>query len=207
MLNPPHIYCYVSANYDNGGTNKIYYSNDTSPNNSIFLSYNLEAKTLIGLLSAKEREWLMSSTEAVSNLRKYLLRIFNTLSDEDKDGIMDCSRFVAKSFYRPQDYLTLTKGSKASVSKGEHVKALQNRDIDSLCRVLNDEILGLLEEKQPKIYESLNKKVQEYLDGVSLELDFRRGEHNAICKILQITASHYQDCFTSKGANGKLKIG
>lgn len=207
MINPPHIYCYVSANYDEGTIGKIYYSNDTSLNNSIFLSYNLEAKTLIELLSAKDREWLMGSTEAVSNLRKYLLRVFNTLSDEDKDGIMDCSRFVAKSFYRPQDFLTLTKGSKTSASKGEYVKALQNRDVDSLCRVLNDEILGLLEEKQPKIYESLNKKVQEYLDGVSSELDFRRGEHNAVCKILQITASHYQDCFTSKGENGKLKNG
>lgn len=207
VINPPHIYCYVSVNYDEGNIGKIYYSNDTSLNNSIFLSYNLEAKTLIELLSAKDREWLMGSTEAVSNLRKYLLRVFNTLSDEDKDGIMDCSRFVAKSFYRPQDFLTLTKGSKTSASKGEYVKALQNRDIDSLCRVLNDEILGLLEEKQPKIYESLNKKVQEYLDGVSSELDFRRGEHNAVCKILQITASHYQDCFTSKGENGKLKIG
>ena len=162
VINPPHIYCYVSANYDDGEVSRIYYSNDTSLNSSIFLSYNTEAKSLIELLSAKDREWLMSNTEAVSNLRKYLLQVFNTLSDEDKDGIMDCSRFVAKSFYRPQDYLTLTKGSKASVSKGEYVKALQNRDIDSLCRVLNDEILGLLEEKQPKIHESLNKKVQEY---------------------------------------------
>lgn len=45
------------------------------------------------------------------------------------------------------------------------------------------------------------------MDGANTELDFRRGEHNAICKILQITASHYQDCFTSKGENGKLKIG
>lgn len=205
-INPPHIYCYVSANYDESTAGRIYYSNDTSLNSSIFLSFNLEARTLISLLSVKDREWLCSSAEAVSNLRKYLLKVFNTLGDEDKDEIMDCSRFVAKSFYRPQEYLTLTKGSKASASKSEYIKALQNRDHNSLCRVINDEILGMLEEKQPKLYEPLNKKVQEYLDGVSTEFDFRRGEHNAICKLFSITASHYQDHFTSKGENGKLKL-
>lgn len=162
VINPPCIYCYVSANYDEGTIGKIYYSNDISLNNSIFLSYNAEAKTPILLLSTKERECLIGSTEAVSNLRKYLLKIFNTPSDEDKDGIMD-SYFMSKSFYQPQDFLTLTKISKTSASRGKYVKALQNRDLDSLCRVLNDEILGVLEEKQSKIYEQLNKKCKNIL--------------------------------------------
>lgn len=213
-VNPFCLYAYVLKN-STYGNRDIYFTNEPSIKNSMFLSFNQEARFLPEIIDADGLDQLTNpSPKFISDFRRYMLSLYDSLSDEEIITVKSSERFIAQSAYNPKDYIHSSMVVPTRELPQKYISSITNGDEDELMQLLEFGIIELLQNgksKENKIADSLAVLLCDYKEqkekGKERKESYRILHHKMVSKALGILDGwKYYACFTSNQDVGKLKI-
>lgn len=213
-VNPICLYTYVLKN-STYGNKDIYFTNESSIKNSMFLSFNQEAQMLPEIIDSNGISQLTNPTpEFISNFRQYMLFLYDSLSDEDIAIVKSCERFVEQSAYDPSEHILSSMAIPTRELPQRYISSIKNGDIDELMQLLEFGIINLLQNrsaKEVKIADRLAVVLCSYKNRQKgkqeKEEPFRVLHHKVISRALGIQDGwRYYDYFSSNQDIGRLRV-
>lgn len=209
ITNPWMIYAYVLKNYTEE-ISDIYYTSDKSLLTSLFFSFNVNAIDITDLIEDQDdRDWVFDSSECVEHLRRYLLGLYNSLTDEEIKSIRQASSFVKQSHYDISKYVKKASLTTTQMCE-QYISCIKKGCYSSLIELFEENLIQALRSFKKKkvakfkLSESLNDIVFTHKSGAKDRQDLTIKIHRSICDFFGIRAYDYLDCFN--GANRLSKL-